>query len=100
MSEQKLVKVSIRANPKGLNTSRRAVNEKALWKHVKHELRFLGDVEVGKPGDPCMMYVHPRWWLRALGLGGWAQRRACARAWLILRLYWPGAKLAATGERT
>jgi hypothetical protein len=73
-------------NPKNLNTSRlrNALEMRALWRHVEHELRFLGDLDAKSGKDAILLYVRPRWWLRALGLGRWAERRAMTRAMSIL----------------
>jgi|GEM_PF-4856816 hypothetical protein len=108
----------MKANPKGLNTSRRrfqrAMNTRRVSRIVEREIRFLANTEFKSEDDAILMFFRPRWWLRALGLGRWAERRARERALRILArskegcsfqrlvsrralISWPDTR---TGERT
>lgn len=58
---------------------------RTAWRLVEESVRLLGTVDCWLWHETIFLDVRPRWWLRALGLGRWARRRAIPR--VIARMH-------------
>jgi hypothetical protein len=74
------------------------MNMRDLWRHVEREIRFLGDLDAKSSRDAILLFIRPKWWLRAFGLGGWAEQRALDRALSILRKQRPDTRFRKGGR--
>jgi hypothetical protein len=77
---------------------RHSMDMRDLWRHVEHEIRYLGDLDAKSGKTAILLYIRPKWWLRVLGLGGWAEQRALDRALLILRRQRPDTRFRTGGK--